>query len=185
MSKQYENAENELEDENAIHYKYLSYIIDDIFMRAEYPKILDSYDSEDNTYAKGILNLMYKGLEQIYGTTDFNSSDFMYHAAIVPGIVQLTDSDDFYLGIFAIDMDKKECIRAHAVSSIGFIEVHQQLDEMALGLSVTCPCKNYGVLEDRGRNFLAEFQKIDLELPTIESLQEQQRTMEQTEDWEQ
>jgi hypothetical protein len=43
MNQQSENAAYELDDENSIHQKYLSYIMDEIFMRTDYPRLFESY----------------------------------------------------------------------------------------------------------------------------------------------
>lgn len=174
MNKQFESALCELEDEKSVHQKYLSYIMDEIFARTDYPRLFESYDSENSAYAKGILNLLYQGLERIYGTTDFTSPDYPYHAAIVPGIIQISEEEDFFIGIFAIDRDNRECLIAHAVSPIGFIQVDQRLDELSVGLSVSCPCEEYGTLGERGKAILSDFQKYEVELLPIEDVQEQQ-----------
>lgn len=174
MNQQFENAVYELEDENSIHQKYLSYIMNEIFMRTDYPRLFESYDSEDGAYAKGILNLLHQGLGQIYGTTDFTSPDYLYHAAVVPGIIQLSEEEDFYISIFAIDIDNRECLLAHAVSPMGFIQVDQRLDELSIGLSAPCPCEEYGSLGVRGKSFLEDFRNHAVELLPIEKVQEQQ-----------
>ena len=174
MDKQFETAFDELQDEDSIHLKYISYIIDEIFLRMDYPRLLESYDSEDSAYAKGILNLLHQSLERIYGTTDFTSPDYPYHAAVVPGIIQISEEEDFFLGIFAIDRDNRECLIAHAVSPMGFVQVDQRLDEMAVGLTALCPCEEYGTLGERGKNILSDFQKYEAELLSIEDVQEKQ-----------
>lgn len=174
MNQHFENALCELEDENSIHQKYLSYIMNDIFARTDYPRLFESYDSEDSVYAKGILNLLHQGLGKIYGTTDFTSPDYPYHAAVVPGIIQISEEEDFYIGIFSIDMDNRECLFAHAISPMGFIQVDQRLDELPIGLSAPCLCEEYGMLGTRGKSILADFQKYEVELLPIQDMQGQQ-----------
>ena len=174
MNKQFENALDELENGGSIHQKYLSYIMNNIFAHTDFPRLFESYDSEDSVYAKSILNLLHQGLGEIYGTTDFTSPDYPYHAAVIPGIIQISEEEDFYIGIFAIDMDNRECLFAHAVSPMGFIQVDQRLDELAIGLSAPCPCEEYGTLGTRGKSLLADFQKYKVELLPIQDMQGQQ-----------
>ena len=163
-----------MEDGESIHQKYLSYIMNDIFACTGYTRLFESYDSEDSVYGKSILNLLHQGLGEIYGITDFTSPDYPYHAAIVPGIVQISEEEDFYISIFDIDMDNCECLFAPAISPMGFIQVDQPLDELAIGLSAPCTFEEYGTLGMRGKSILADFQKYEIELLPIQDTQGQQ-----------
>lgn len=67
--------------------RYIDRLNAKILPRIDYIRLQQSYDTEENAYAKGILNLLHKAAAEVYGREQFTEADLENDPLVLPAVL--------------------------------------------------------------------------------------------------
>lgn len=87
--------------------RYVEHINANILPFIDYNELAKSYQTEEKSYAKGILNLLHSAMVEQYGTDTFypSYSDTEDDYAIVPGVIRGMKSGEIAIALLGIDLE--------------------------------------------------------------------------------
>lgn len=87
--------------------RYVEHINANILPFIDYNELAKSYQTEEKSYAKGILNLLHTAMVEQYGTNtlspSYNSMEDDY--VVVPGVIQGTESGKIAVALLGLDLE--------------------------------------------------------------------------------
>lgn len=118
--------------ENAVKIReYNDYLERYILPRIDYGRLQESYGTNDCSYAKGILNRLYKAMRESYGEdmvvgrlkTDLQGVEGIF----VPGVIAWTESKALALALLAVNMTNGKLEEVYALMDQGCCKVKGKL----------------------------------------------------------
>ena len=83
--------------------KYIEILNEKVLPYIDYNKLAESYDSEDKTYAKGVLKILHDNMTKAYGTDYFDCyGDEEY--IVAPAVIQSKKTGAIALALLDIDL---------------------------------------------------------------------------------
>jgi hypothetical protein len=91
-------------NESSPTHRYVEYINANILPSVDYDKLQKSYDTDEMTYARDILNRLHDAMIKIYGSEHLGEFDGDEGFVMVPGFVRGRDSGRYCLVLLDLDL---------------------------------------------------------------------------------